>query len=269
MIEPKIDGSAISLVYEDGVLSRGATRGDGRQGEDVTTNLRTIPSIPLRLRGDDPPRVLEVRGEVYMPLSGFNAFNERLVTEGKKTAPNPRTHPPDRSARRTPRSRLSGRSRSGSTARATARRRFESQWDPRSGFASAASARTRTRSGSGPSRRSRPGARSGSGAHRPRLRDRRDRDQGGLPRASAGARRAPRPAPMGARLQVGADDGHDAPEQDPDPGRADGRAESLGDARAGRGRRRHHLARRSTTRRTSTGRTSARATTSSCSAPAT
>ena len=90
VIEPKIDGSAISLVYEDGVLTRGATRGDGRQGEDVTTNLRTIPSIPLRILGDDPPPVLEVRGEVYMPLSGFNAFNERLVSEGKKTAPNPR-----------------------------------------------------------------------------------------------------------------------------------------------------------------------------------
>jgi DNA ligase (NAD+) len=90
VIEPKIDGSAISLVYENGVLSRGATRGDGRQGEDVTPNLRTIASIPLRLRGDDPPAVLEVRGEVYMPLSGFNAFNERLVAEGKKTAPNPR-----------------------------------------------------------------------------------------------------------------------------------------------------------------------------------
>ncbi len=90
VIEPKIDGSAISLVYQDGVLARGATRGDGRQGEEVTTNLRTIPSIPLRLRGDDPPRVLEVRGEVYMPLSGFNAFNERLIAEGKKTAPNPR-----------------------------------------------------------------------------------------------------------------------------------------------------------------------------------
>ena len=90
VIEPKIDGSAISLVYEGGVLSRGATRGDGRQGEDVTPNLRTIPSIPLRILADDPPPVLEVRGEVYMPLSGFNAFNERLVSEGKKTAPNPR-----------------------------------------------------------------------------------------------------------------------------------------------------------------------------------
>jgi DNA ligase (NAD+) len=90
VIEPKIDGSAISLLYENGVLARGATRGDGRQGEEVTPNLRTIPSIPLRLRGDDPPPLLEVRGEVYMPLSGFNAFNERLVAEGKKTAPNPR-----------------------------------------------------------------------------------------------------------------------------------------------------------------------------------
>jgi DNA ligase (NAD+) len=90
VIEPKIDGSAISLVYENGVLVRGATRGDGRQGEDVTPNLRTIPSIPLRVLGDNPPAVLEVRGEVYMPLSGFNAFNERLIAEGKKTAPNPR-----------------------------------------------------------------------------------------------------------------------------------------------------------------------------------
>jgi DNA ligase (NAD+) len=90
IIEPKIDGSAISLVYENGSLARGATRGDGRQGEDVTPNLRTIPSIPLRVRGADAPPVLEVRGEVYFPLSGFTAFNERLVAEGKKTAPNPR-----------------------------------------------------------------------------------------------------------------------------------------------------------------------------------
>jgi DNA ligase (NAD+) len=90
IIEPKIDGSAISLVYENGTLTRGATRGDGRQGEDVTPNLRTIPAIPLRILGDDPPAVLEVRGEVYMPLSGFKAFNERLIAEGKKTAPNPR-----------------------------------------------------------------------------------------------------------------------------------------------------------------------------------
>jgi DNA ligase (NAD+) len=89
--EPKIDGSAVSLVYEDGVLTRGATRGDGERGEDVTVNLRTIKAIPLRMRGDgDVPPVLEVRCEVYFPLSAFNRLNERLAAEGKKTAPNPR-----------------------------------------------------------------------------------------------------------------------------------------------------------------------------------
>jgi DNA ligase (NAD+) len=92
VIEPKIDGSAINLVYERGVFVRGATRGDGYQGEEVTPNLRTISAIPLQMRdvGNDPPLVLEVRGEVYMPLSGFREFNERLTSEGKATAPNPR-----------------------------------------------------------------------------------------------------------------------------------------------------------------------------------
>jgi DNA ligase (NAD+) len=91
--EPKIDGSAISLVYENGELVRGATRGDGERGEDVTTNLRTIKAIPLRMRsldGERPPGTIEVRGEVYFPLSAFNRLNERLAEEGKKTAPNPR-----------------------------------------------------------------------------------------------------------------------------------------------------------------------------------
>jgi DNA ligase (NAD+) len=91
--EPKIDGLAVSLVYEDGVLVRGATRGDGERGEDVTVNLRTIDAIPLSLLlegGEEPPPVIEVRGEVYMPLSGFRKLNERLVAEGKKPTPNPR-----------------------------------------------------------------------------------------------------------------------------------------------------------------------------------
>jgi DNA ligase (NAD+) len=91
--EPKIDGSAINLVYEEGVFARGATRGDGVRGEDVTVNLRTIKAIPLRMLvpdGESPPALLEVRGEVYMPLSSFNRLNERLAAEGKKTAPNPR-----------------------------------------------------------------------------------------------------------------------------------------------------------------------------------
>ena len=90
VIEPKIDGLAINLTYENGVLVRGATRGDGEEGEDVTVNLRTIPSVPLRLLGDSPPGLVEVRGEVYMPLSGFRELNERLLAEGKKIAPNPR-----------------------------------------------------------------------------------------------------------------------------------------------------------------------------------
>ena len=93
VIEPKIDGSAVSLVYEEGRLSRGATRGDGFRGEEITVNLRTIRSIPLSLRlapGEAPPPVVEVRGEVYFPLSGFRDLNERLVSEGKKSAPNPR-----------------------------------------------------------------------------------------------------------------------------------------------------------------------------------
>ncbi len=93
VLEPKIDGSAVSLVYEDGVFVRGATRGDGSRGEDVTANLRTIEAIPLRLRlppGEAPPALLEARGEVYLPLSGFRRFNERLAAEGKPAAPNPR-----------------------------------------------------------------------------------------------------------------------------------------------------------------------------------
>src|SRR5216117_1668838 len=90
VIEPKIDGLAINLTYENGVLTRGATRGDGYQGEDVTVNLRTIPSIPLRTQGDGAPPVLEVRGEVYMPLSGFRELNERIAELGQKLAPNPR-----------------------------------------------------------------------------------------------------------------------------------------------------------------------------------
>jgi len=88
--EPKLDGLAVSLLYEEGVLVRGATRGDGLRGEDVTQNLRTIPAVPLRLRGSRWPRRLEARGEVYMPRAGFDALNERLRKEGARTFVNPR-----------------------------------------------------------------------------------------------------------------------------------------------------------------------------------
>ena len=88
--EPKIDGLAISLVYESGVLARGATRGDGETGEDVTQNLRTIGAIPLRIHGSDPPPVVEVRGEVYLPLADFARLNENQAAAGQRTFANPR-----------------------------------------------------------------------------------------------------------------------------------------------------------------------------------
>jgi DNA ligase (NAD+) len=90
VLEPKIDGLAVNLTYNDGLLEQGATRGDGVEGEDVTVNLRTIRAIPLATVGEKVPGTVEVRGEVYMPLSGFNALNERLVAEEKKPTPNPR-----------------------------------------------------------------------------------------------------------------------------------------------------------------------------------
>ena len=88
--EPKLDGIAVSLLYRNGVLDRGATRGDGTTGEDITQNVRTIPSIPLRLRGDGHPSLLEVRGEIYMPRAGFEQFNERARARGEKPFVNPR-----------------------------------------------------------------------------------------------------------------------------------------------------------------------------------
>ncbi|MEO8459032.1 MAG: NAD-dependent DNA ligase LigA [Dokdonella sp.] len=89
-IEPKLDGLAISLRYEGGQFVRGATRGDGATGEDVTANLRTIRAIPLHLRGADWPRVLEVRGEVYMPKAAFEKYNEHARKTGGKVLANPR-----------------------------------------------------------------------------------------------------------------------------------------------------------------------------------
>jgi DNA ligase (NAD+) len=88
VVEPKIDGLAISLVYRDGVLQRGATRGNGEIGEDITHNLRTIGAIPLRVQ--DVPALLEVRGELYMSLQDFAALNERRAEAGESTFMNPR-----------------------------------------------------------------------------------------------------------------------------------------------------------------------------------
>nr|WP_238985706.1 NAD-dependent DNA ligase LigA [Kineococcus radiotolerans] len=90
LCEPKIDGLAIDLVYEDGRLVRGVTRGDGRTGEDVTFNVRTVEDVPHRLTGADVPEFLEVRGEVFFHLDGFAAINAGLVEAGKPPFANPR-----------------------------------------------------------------------------------------------------------------------------------------------------------------------------------
>ena len=88
--EPKLDGLAISLLYEQGSLVRAATRGDGQTGENVTENVRTIRNVPLKLSGDGYPQRLEVRGEVYMPLDGFEAYNDRARANDEKVFANPR-----------------------------------------------------------------------------------------------------------------------------------------------------------------------------------
>ena len=88
--EPKLDGLAISLLYVNGVLERAATRGDGQTGEDVTQNVRTIKNVPLRLQGDQTPERIEIRGEVYMPKAGFDAYNDRARENEEKVFANPR-----------------------------------------------------------------------------------------------------------------------------------------------------------------------------------
>ena len=88
--EPKLDGLAISLLYKNGLLDRAATRGDGRTGEDVTLNIRTIDAIPLKLRGNDFPPLIEIRGEVVMPKAGFEKLNKQQLDKGEKPFVNPR-----------------------------------------------------------------------------------------------------------------------------------------------------------------------------------
>jgi DNA ligase (NAD+) len=88
--EPKLDGLAVSARYENGAYVQAATRGDGETGEDITQNLRTVKALPMKLRADRPPPVLEVRGEVFMPLAGFERFNREAIARGEKTLVNPR-----------------------------------------------------------------------------------------------------------------------------------------------------------------------------------
>lgn len=88
--EPKLDGLAVNLTYENGVLIHAATRGDGAVGENITNNIKTIAAVPLKLMTENPPTLIEIRGEVYMPKAGFEAFNEEARAHGEKTFANPR-----------------------------------------------------------------------------------------------------------------------------------------------------------------------------------
>ena len=119
--EPKVDGLAISLVYEDGVLVRGATRGDGEIGEDVTQNVRQIKTVPLRFDAEAAPLAVEVRGEIYMPLRRFAELNEQRAAAGEPTFANPRNAAAGSIRQLDPEIAPRGRWRCGATA--SARRR--------------------------------------------------------------------------------------------------------------------------------------------------
>ena len=239
--EPKIDGLAISLTYRDGVFVRGATRGDGRVGEDVTRNLRTIGAIPLRV--EDAPPLVEVRGEVYLPIAAFAELNERRAAAGEPTFANPRN------------------SAAGSIRQldpALAAERPLSVWCYGLGATEgldlathsdevelAARARLqgqpRHRPPRGDRRRGRALPLVAGAPRRARLRDRRRSRQGRRAGALARARGGGARAALGDRLEVPADDRDDEAAQ----GRLERRPHrppaALRDARAGPRRRRHRL----------------------------
>ena len=246
--EPKIDGLSINLLYEKGLLVHGATRGDGFRGENVTPNLKTIRAIAMRMRlgaKEKAPPLLEARGEVYLPLSGFNELNARLDEGRQEADPEPAQrcgwiaptegsvdHGVSPALNLDPRSRPQGRPADrGPLGLAAVASRARVPHEPLRG------APRLDRIGRGDV----PGV--GEAQDRARLRDRRDRHQGRLVRATGAPWRAAPSTALGARLQVGADDRDDAAQQDPHPRGADGGAQPVGAARAGRGRGRDGLAR--------------------------
>ena len=262
--EPKIDGLAISLIYENGKLIRGATRGDGRVGEDVTHNLLTIGDIPKEI--PDAPEMIEVRGEIYYPRSGFVRMNEERAEAGESTFANPRNAAAGTIRQLDPKIAASRPLAMWCYGIGTAHGRRARDAPRRDRVASRAWLRRRGRDRA--PRGHRLGRHQvqvvGGPAREPRLRDRRRRREGERAGALARARRGRPRAALGDRLEVPADHGHDRAQarrlerrarRQPDPVRA---------ARSGSGRRASRSARRpSTTRRTWRERTSARATSSS------
>ena len=210
-VEPKIDGLAISLLYRDGVLERGATRGNGEVGEDVTHNLRTIGAIPLHVQ--DAPPLLEVRGEVYMSLHDFTALNERRAEAGESTFMNP-----SNSAAGTIRQLDPGRRGQAAAVDLVLpgrRHRGARLPDPRRGARVAARAplpgQSRRQGARQRGAGDRPGAGVAGATRRARLRDRWRRREGQRPRAPAPARLGGTRPPLGGRMEVSADDGRHAP----------------------------------------------------------